>query len=487
MDVDDPIVAVSSPPGRSHRGLVRVTGRDIATAFPRILDRQLEPRRLTACRLFLPPLPRGEGRGEGVSGLNVRHSPMLPCLTLFHPAAKSFTAQDTLELQIPGNPALLDRITHTLLSALRDASLSARLAEPGEFTQRAFLAGRIDLTRAEGIAATIGAVSDAQLHAARLLRTGRLGQWSTDLVDRLAHLLALVEAGIDFVDQDDVVPIAPAPLDTGLAALEKDLADMLAKSRAWSALESLPWVVLAGPPNVGKSTLFNALLGHERAVVSDIAGTTRDVLTEPLRITSATGEPAEVMLVDIAGLDTPTSALDTSMQQSARAALDRAELILLLHACDDTEPITPPHTAAPTLSVRTKCDELRKKVSGTIIENKVPDTFVRGAIRVSAVTGEGIAELRERIAAQLGDRAVTVAGEMLALQPRHRDELLLTAAAVSAVRALLAGQRDRRALEGMELIADRLREALDHLGALGGQMTPDDVIGKIFATFCIGK
>jgi tRNA modification GTPase len=477
---DDLIVAVSSPPGRSARGLLRITGAGLADFLPHLLSPAPHPHHLTATCLLLPPLPLGEGRGEGCLSPAPPQPPTpnpqpLSCLSLFSPAPRSFTSQDTLELQLPGSPALLDRVLHHVLTLLRKHTNSGRLAEPGEFTHRAFLAGRIDLTRAEGIAATIGAISDAQLQAARLLRTGRLGRWAVDLVDRLGQLLALVEAGIDFVDQDDVVPISPRQLHAGLAVIRDELAAMLARSRSWSALEALPWVVLVGPPNAGKSTLFNTLLGHPRAVVSDVAGTTRDVLAEPLRIGDG-----EAMLVDIAGLDDARSALDSQVQSAARAAIDRAELVLLLTPADDASPVTPPRTDVPVLHLRTKCDASpkpdRESANG------------RGSLLcVSAHTGRGLPELRDSIAAALRGRAVTLAGQVMALQPRHRGELEAALAAADEAAVLLAGQLDRRALGNMELIADRLRESLDRLGALGGQLTSDDVIGKVFATFCVGK
>lgn len=407
--------------------------------------------------------------------LEARGAATLPCLALYHPAPNSYTGQDTLEIQLPGNPALLERALHALLDTLRghDATASARLAEAGEFTQRAYTAGRLDLTRAEGVAATISAVSDAQLQAARLLRTGRLGSWAVRLVDELAQLLALVEAGIDFVDQDDVVAIMPRDLDDGLSRVEAELKALMQRSRSWSSLEALPWVVLAGPPNAGKSTLFNALLGHERAVVSDVAGTTRDVLAEPLAIETDAGERAEVMLVDVAGLDSPAAALDASMQHAARAALDRADLVLWVRPADDDTSSIPEIGNAEIIAVGSKIDAVRQ--------------LSHGDLAVSAHTGDGLDALRRRIAGWIGDRAVTLAGQMLALNSRHHDELSATLADLAEARAMLADQRDAASLRDMELIADRMRVALDHLASLGGAMTPDDVIGKVFATFCVGK
>jgi tRNA modification GTPase len=446
MNLEVPIVAVSSPAGRSWRGIVRASGAGLAERLAGLLEPWPAERELTTCDL----------RWDGTP---------LRCQALFCPGPRTFTGQDVLELYVPGNPALLERVLHGVLRALRQGGGSGRLAEPGEFARRAFLAGRIDLTRAEGIAATIGAVSEAQVQAARLLRQGRLGRWAGEAVERAAALLALVEAGIDFTDQEDVVAIGPQKLDESLAELERETGEMADRSRAWSALEPLPWVVLVGEPNVGKSTLFNALLGRARAVTSEAAGTTRDVLAEPLRIGDA-----EAMLVDVAGLDEPAAALDRSMQQAAEQAMHQAELLVIVSDQSRIPERFLPDT--PRLLVHSKADQ------------RPGDS---GWLAVSARTGWGLEELKRRIEQALAGRCVALSGQMLALGPRHFDELAGARRELALARAPLAGRLDDHALPDMELIAQHLRQALDHLGALGGAMTPDDVIGRIFATFCIGK
>ncbi len=385
----------------------------------------------------------------------------IPALTIFYEGPASYTGEDMLEVQLPGNPALLDRVLQGVL-----AGHDVRLAEAGEFTRRAFLNGKIDLSRAEGIAATVGALSDGQLRAAKMLRRGRLGQWSEQLVERLTQLLALVEAGIDFVDQDDVVPISPADLDAGLAGIEREIAQLGQRCRPWSQLDALPWVVLAGPPNAGKSTLFNALLGRERALASAVAGTTRDVLTEPLTLDTDRG-PVEVLLVDMAGLDAPAGGLDRAMQSRARDAIERAELVLQLG------PTVRSTGDTPTLHVAAKSDA----------QAADPDAEVC----VSAVTGEGLDRLRALIAGRLAGRAVAVGGEAMALQSRHQRAIADAAEAIGASRRLIAAEVSASALSQPELVALLMREAINALAALGGQMTPDDVIGKVFASFCVGK
>ncbi len=178
--------------------------------------------------------------------VRLKHPP-LPALLAIYQAPASYTGEYVAELQVPGHPALLERLLQQAVHA------GARLAEPGEFTFRGFTAGKFDLTQAEGIAATISAVSDSQLEAAALLRNGRLGTWAHDLVDALGSALALVEAGIDFVDQEDVVPITPGDLNDRLRTIADRLDELVRHSRSWGALEALPRVVLVGPPSAGKS------------------------------------------------------------------------------------------------------------------------------------------------------------------------------------------------------------------------------------------
>ena len=460
----DTIAAVSSPPGRSPRGLLRIAGPralDIAESLSTPTDRlrlSTQPRTLLPARLRTPPLP---------------------ILAAFFPAPRSYTGDDLIELQLPGHPALLERVLQQTLHS------GARLAEPGEFTFRAFAAGKLDLTQAEGVAATIAATSDSQLRAASLLREGKLGSFATELVDAVGGALALVEAGIDFTDQDDVVPITPRDLDARLADAESKLASLLARSRSWGSLDALPRVVLVGPPSAGKSTLFNALLGRERAVISPTPGTTRDALAEPLTLTTDTGRSIELMLVDIAGLDHAEALLDREAQAAAQRAIDAADLIL--QVIDPTSSTTPRPTAppgVPTLSITTKSDLVAQRRSprppGVGPEEPTP-------IPVSALTGAGLNALRAALARALGDRGASLSADMLALQPRHEAALGAALAHLRQARALLAPQRDAHAIASVELVAGALRAALDELAGLGGQLTPDDVIGRVFATFCVGK
>jgi tRNA modification GTPase len=395
----------------------------------------------------------------------------LPVLAMLMPGPQSYTGEDSTEVQAPGNPVLLERVVEALLAAAARLEFPARRAEPGEFTARAFLNGRLTLTEAEGVAATIAARSDAELHAAGLLRRGVLGRLAIDLADQLGSALALVEAGIDFTDQEDVTAIAPADLHRRLVDLHARLEAKLNRSVGMEQLEAIPWVVLTGPPNAGKSTLFNALLGRKRAVVSSVAGTTRDVLAEPLRIATDHG-PAEVMLVDLAGLDAADELMNRMMQEQARQAIERAELVIECSASD--VPYEPSDAVAnrSTLRITTKCD-LSECASSVLA--------------VSAHSGAGLEELRKAIAARLSDRAVSLAADALALTPRHEAAMRSACEHLAEAIALAEPYLSDRALRDAELIAASMRAALDDLAALAGAISPDDVLGRIFATFCVGK
>ena len=451
LSTGDTIVAISSPPGQSRRGLVRICGPLAHNCFAAITNQKtsIKPRVLSFCN---------------ITDLKI------PCQVTYFVSPNSYTGDKTIELQIPGHPALLERVIQQIISN------GARLAEPGEFTFRAFTSGKLDLTQAEGIAATISATCDSQLKAAELLKQGKLGHFSHSLVENLGTQLALVEAGIDFIDQDDVVPIEPKELDTRLETIAADLEDLLTHSRSWGSIEALPRVVLVGNPSVGKSTLFNALLGKKRAVISALPGTTRDVLAEPLTLTSKQGLPYEIMLVDIAGLEDNTDGIKRDAQQYAIKAITKADLIL--HIID---------AETPALS----CEHIPKGVPCLKILNKIDlcNELKQSNydLKISAINGDGVADLRKLITQHVGDRGVSIASDMLALQPRHEQALKSTLSHINHSRSMLSHQLTEHGIDEIELLAGELRIALDKLAGLGGEMSPDEVIGKVFANFCVGK
>jgi len=446
----DTIVAVSSPPGRSLRGLIRWSGPDAIAGVNALLHDALrsEPGRVQKVRLV---------------------SPAIPALVMLAHGPRSYTGQDTAELQAPGHPALLERL---LRDALRHPGV--RLAEPGEFTQRAFLNGKLDLTQAEGVAATVSAASRAQLKAAERLRQGQLADRASDWVDTLANHLALVEAGIDFTDQEDVVPISPGELSQALAALHEKILELQRRHRSWSEVEHLPRVVFVGPPSVGKSTLMNHLLGQHRAVIAAQPGTTRDVLEAPLTL-HTDGRSIDIMLVDIAGLDAPRSQLDEQAQAAAARAIDHADLLISVTDGQRMTPRTLP-SGTPRLTVRTHAD----------LHALLPDESDFDAV-TQLNDPATIEAIKPMVLRALGQSAMDAPPDALYLQPRHEAAISAACAALEEAADLLSGHEHERALPHSELIASAMRAGLDALASLGGTVTPDDVIGRVFATFCVGK
>lgn len=440
----DTIVAQSSAPGQSLAGLVRLSGPDAGE--------------IGACLLESADRDRFSPKTSTVRGAYaVRLKPPLPALAgraLWMPGPGTYTGEDTLELEVPGHPALLARVLRAAEGA------GARRAEPGEFSHRAFLSGRITLLEAEGIAAAIAADGAAELAAAEAIRGGRLAADATAERDAIVHLLGLVEAGIDFTDQEDVVAIAPAKLVAGLTKVDAALAKLETVSAASSA--GLPRVVLAGPPSAGKSTLFNTLLGRERAVTDASHHTTRDAIEEELRLPGG----RRVLLVDSPGGEAAPAA-DLLLWFGAEGGAPRHAPHLPIEAKADLHPLADANPdATEDVAARTA------------------NRLVGPPLRLSAHSGEGLAALlaaiQAAVLAESPDRA-----QAPSLLARHRAALAETRESLAAAIALC--QDDRDALTHPELVAVTLTQGVHALSSLTGEVTPDDLIASVFSTFCVGK
>jgi len=326
-----------------------------------------------------------------------------------------------------------------------------RFAEAGEFTARAFFLGRLSLTEAEGVCATISANNDAELLGASLLRHGALASIIEPLTNDIAAILAMVETGIDFTDEEDIVVITNEELLRKIQRSIDTIQATLAGQIPMATLRHLPHVVIAGVPNAGKSTLFNALLGTRRVVVSSLAGTTRDAISEPVSF----GDK-EALLFDVAGLEDTTDQLSVFAQESAQKTIESADLILWCVAPRNTIPPLLPHA---------------------IVVHTMGDLEDADESAVSARTGTGLDELRHRVAQKLTS-IPQPRQDALAILPRHEQNL---SGALSCLTEALHNHATP------ELTATSLRLALDALGSITGQITPDDVLGQVFSTFCIGK
>jgi tRNA modification GTPase len=441
MLTGDTIVAISSAVGPAARMIVRASG-------PEACD--------LASRLSREVLPRG----SSASRVSLRFSDLaVPAsLYVFH-APRSYTGEHLIEFHIPGNPLLARLLLDTLIAS------GARLADPGEFTARAYFSGRIDLTEAEGVAATIAAASEQELRAARQLLAGELSRRLRPVTDLIAETLALVEVGIDFADED-VTVLTPAQLKQRTTHADELLRDLLEHSARFERLSHEPQIVLVGRPNAGKSTLLNALAGHERAITSPVAGTTRDVLSADVSL-----DRGIVKLIDAAGIEDHSPFTEEKIAQqmahSARHAVQSADAVVLVRDVTDSRPVLS-LSRQPDIVVNTKGDLL-------------PAGPTAGAgLVVSAMTGENLELLRGSLD-QLAFGDVTAGPTAsLALNARHIR-------AVSEARAALARAAACAADRAAELVALELREALDAVGGVVGSVTPDELLGRIFSSFCIGK
>jgi tRNA modification GTPase len=395
----------------------------------------------------------------------------LPCLLIRYDGPRSYTGEDAAEILVPGNPSLLERVMARLI-----AQPGVREAQPGEFSARAYLNGRMTIEQAEGVAALIAAGTEDQLSAAALLMNGRTGERYRVWADEAATLLALVEAGIDFTDQEDVVPIPPRELARRIGTLAAVIRAHLGTKAGAEQDPLAPRVVLVGPPNAGKSTLFNALLGRRRAIVSPLAGTTRDAIAEDMDLSRDVPCGPLVTLVDLAGLDESFAQMggeiDRQTQRQAHSEIRRASVLVLCDPNGRFEGPNPSTPGTPSIRVRTKSDVPHTRSSAPRDD----------AIGVCALDGRNLGVLRRAIAdAAWGSPDARGAW----LMPRHRRAL---AAACDRLESTLAAVApDARSLASPELVAGELRGAVDHLGELVGDISPDDIIGRVFATFCIGK
>ena len=444
---DDTIAAIATARGGA-RGIVRLSGPDSFAVLGGVLDGGFAGDEPAGRRAML-------ALGGGV---------LLPVGVMTFGAGRSYTGQRSAEILTVGQAGLLERV----LGACLDAG--ARLASPGEFSARAYLHGNLSLAEAEGIAARIGARRDAELDAADRLRSGAFGDRCGALADRVADVLALVEAGIDFTDQEDVVAIDAETLRAELAAVDAEIVALVGADAARERPGELPSVVLVGPPNAGKSTLFNALLGRERAATGDEAGTTRDAIAEEMELAGVGGAGERVRLVDLPGLDDREAGgvgAGASAQEAARLAIETSDLLI---ACD-------PEGRFEEVRDLGHRAVLRVRTKGDLVAASGADAAVgkEAGLAVCAIDGWHLDLLKEAIA----DAAFAESGGA-GLIPRHRRALL---AALDEVRAVADGM----GMGEPEMVAAGLRRALDEIGAVAGRVTPDEVIGRVFASFCVGK
>lgn len=457
----DTIAAIATAPGRGGIGIVRVSGAAAQTIAQRIIGYQPQPRYAHYGALRAAA---GDILDEGI--------------TLFFPGPHSFTGEDVVEFQGHGGPVVLDLLLNELVSQ------GCRLARPGEFSERAFLNDKLDLAQAEAIADLIDSASEQAARCALRSLQGEFSRRIQQLLDQLIELRIYVEAAMDF-PEEEIDFLSDGKVATKLAEVITALDQVLAEATRGSILREGMTVVIAGRPNAGKSSLLNALAGHERAIVTDIAGTTRDVLKEHIHID---GMPLHV--VDTAGLRDAPDEVERIGIQRAWDEIRQADRILLMMdaSSDQHSPQQLLHALYDEQGLAAETDALIRSGRLTVIRNKIdlaneaPGLDNSGALpilRISARQQLGIDALRQHLKQVMGFEAGGEGGFLA--RRRHLDALERARA------ALQQGQQQLLSLAAGELLAEDLRDAQKALGEITGEFSADDLLGKIFGSFCIGK
>lgn len=445
-----PIVAIATAPGRGGIGVVRVSGPHLGPFIYALLGRALEPRHATYCRF---PDDDGNAIDQGIA--------------LYFVGPASYTGEDVLELQGHGGPAVLQQLLNRCL--IVGAKFNIHIASPGEFTLRAFLNDKIDLAQAEAIADLIDATSEAAARAAVVSMTGSFSKCINTLSASIVNLRLLVEATLDF-PEEEIEFLEKYQAHAKLEVLQRELAEILSASRQGVVLREGLHVVLAGEPNVGKSSLLNALSGQDLAIVTHIAGTTRDKVSQ---VISLDGVP--ITITDTAGLRDTADTIEAIGIERTWAAIEQADVILHLSAIDTNH-----LTLDPYIQKRRSAKSIVLNVCNKVdLSNKLVTTL-NDTLFISAKTGQGLDALRAKLL-ELAGWNPGQESPWLARQ-RHVDALIaaqqhLTQASEYALQKDLV----------LDLFAEELRLAHTQLGLITGQMTPDDLLGEIFSRFCIGK
>jgi tRNA modification GTPase len=447
----DTIAAIASAPGRGAVGVIRISGPDCARIATEILGRSPKPRQAVVANFRSST---GETLDRG--------------LALYFPAPASFTGEDVLELQGHGGALILD----VLLKRLLD--LGCRMARPGEFSERAFLNGKIDIAQAEAIADLIDAGTTAAARAAVRSMQGEFSARIAKLQTQITELRTLVEAAIDFPDEElDFLP--GSVLGSRVAEILMAFDAVTAAARQGALLREGLTVVIAGKPNAGKSSLLNRLVGDDIAIVTDQPGTTRDVLRQHVHV-----DGLPLNLIDTAGLRATTDVVEAEGVRRALNELERADRVLYIVDAASS-------TSAPA-DWRAELNELPPGVPVTVVFNKidlcggsahVEETRDPPQVFLSAKTGEGLELLR----GHLKTRAGYSSGESGALSARRRHLDALARAQSCVVQAA----ETLRTTRAFELFAEELRRAQLALGEITGEFSSDDLLGEIFSSFCIGK
>lgn len=452
MQAADTIVALSTPPGRSGIGVIRLSGpRALEIARRLVQDTDFTPEPNHVVLKSLRDLESGEILDRS--------------LITYFKAPHSFTGEDVIELSCHGSPVLLRQIVDAVLK------LDARSAGPGEFTLRALAHGRLSLSQAEAVRDLINAQTSAAVRQAARQMNGELSTLIQPIKDALLDIIVPLESSLEFVE-DDLPDVAIDRITTNLSNLINHVEKLATTFRTGRLLRDGLKVTLIGRPNVGKSSLFNSLLVADRAIVTDVPGTTRDTLSEVINIY---GIP--VQLTDTAGVRSSDDQIEALGVERTRRAIVDADLVIVV--LDLSEPLT--SEDKEVLAEVVECLTIVVFNKSDLNPAKRPNNYQAGnGIIISAKTGAGLEDLRAAIISPFADRDIHDTG-LLITDARHYDLLRRTQSALATASESLSQRLSE------ELVLVGLYNALQYLGEITGETTPDDVLSQIFATFCIGK
>jgi tRNA modification GTPase len=441
----DTIVAIATPPGNGGVGIIRLSGPEVIKIAHQISPKSLTPRQA----IFTPFLDAEQNTID--SGI-----------LLFFPGPASFTGEDVLELQGHGGTVVMNMLLNRALEC------GARLANPGEFSQRAFLNNKIDLAQAEAIADLIESSTEQSVRSAQKSLQGVFSDKINTLVEQLTELRMFVEAAIDFVDEE-IDFLSDGVVENKIQTLQQAVSNILRTAKQGRLLREGMSVVLAGKPNAGKSSLLNALAGHEAAIVTDQAGTTRDILREHIQLD---GMPLHI--IDTAGLRESRNVVEQEGIRRAHQEIEKADKVLLLIDCTDPKADDILKTFPPDIQVT----KIYNKIDLLNIEPEVVETPYGTQIYLSIKTGAGMELLTDYLKRSVGYDDTNE--EVFIARRRHIEALKQAEQSLNNALIQLSNH-------SAELVAEDLRQAQNALSEITGEFSADDLLGKIFSSFCIGK
>ncbi len=446
INYQDTITAIATPPGNGGVGIIRISGNKAQEIAQQLVNKDLQPR-------YAHYTPFYDVDGDVIdSGI-----------ALFFPNPASFTGEDTIEIQGHGGAVILDMLLKRILN------LGARLAKPGEFSERAFLNGKLDLAQAEAIADLIESSTEQSARSAQKSMQGVFSSQINQLVEELIELRTYVEAAIDFVDEE-IDFLTDGVVENRVIRLLKSIRTIQSTAQQGRLLRDGMTVVLAGKPNAGKSSLLNALAGHDAAIVTEIAGTTRDVLKERIQI-----EGMPLHIIDTAGLRESDNAVEIEGIRRAHAEIQKADKILLLIDINDPEP----DSLLKTLPSHISLTKVYNKIDLQNRPAEMIDNENGTNIYLSIKKELGMDLLTRHLQRSVGFDAA--ADNVFIARRRHIEAI--SKGLVFVENALYQLQNNQAG----ELVAEDLRQAQNSFAEITGEFTSDDLLGKIFSSFCIGK